>query len=218
MDDLAAAEKAGAWQAWKKVAGSMNPPAMIRMMSDSGLRGRGGAGYPTGDKWRAAAAIDADERYVVANGFEADPGTRLDRTLMESDPHAIVEGVALAAYAIGARRAYVAVRERSTSALTRLQTAVRLAEEAGYIGSNALGTGVDIHIEVIGLPGGMVVGEETTLLRAIQNKRAQPDQRPPYPTRAWAVGPADRRQQRRDAQPRALDRQPRRGRVRRHRR
>lgn len=179
---LAAAEQAGAWQAWKKTAGSMNPPALVRLVADAGLRGRGGAGYSTGEKWRAAAAQEADERYVVANGFEADPGARVDRTLMENDPHAIVEGVALAAYAIGARRAYVAVRANLSLARQRLESAVRLAEEAGYIGSNLLGTGLDVHIEVIGIPGGMVVGEETVLLKAIMNKRAQPDQRPPYPT------------------------------------
>src|SRR5918997_5254280 len=98
---LGAAEEAGAWTAWKKTAGAMNPPALIRLIGDAGLRGRGGAGYPTGDKWRAAAAQDADQRYVIANGFEADPGARLDRTLMENDPHAVIEGAVLAAYAIG---------------------------------------------------------------------------------------------------------------------
>ena len=185
---IAAAEEAGAWAAWKKTAGSMNPPALVRLVADSGLRGRGGAGYLTGAKWRAAAAVDAEERYVVANGFEADPGARLDRTLMENDPHAIVEGLALAAYAIGARRAYIAVRANLTLAQQRLQTAVRLAEEAGYIGSNMLGTGIDLHVEVVGVPGGMVVGEETVLLRALQNKRAQPDQRPPYPSQSGLWG------------------------------
>ena len=134
------------------------------------------------------------------------------------DPHAVVEGLALAAYAVGARRAYIAIRERSTLARQRLETAVRLAEEQGYIGSDALGTGVDVHIEVVALPGGMVVGEETTLLRAIQNKRAQPDQRPPYPSEKGPLRPADRGQQRRDARPRAVDRQQRRRRVRRDRR
>jgi NADH:ubiquinone oxidoreductase subunit F (NADH-binding) len=185
---LDAAEKQGAWQAWKKTVGATNPPALVRLIGESGLRGRGGAAYSTGDKWRAAASIPADERYVVANGFEADPGTQLDRTLMENDPHAIVEGLALAAYAIGARRAYIAVRERATLARQRLETAIRLAEEHGVIGANALMTGVDVHIEVVALPGGMVVGEETVLLRAIQNKRAQPDQRPPFPTEKGLYG------------------------------
>jgi NADH:ubiquinone oxidoreductase subunit F (NADH-binding) len=179
---LAAAEQAGAWSAWKRVATSMSPAAMIRLVSDAGLRGRGGAGFPTADKWRAAAAADADRRYIVANGFEADPGAMVDRTLMENDPHAIVEGVALAAFAVGASAAYIAVRVNLATALRRLTSAVRVAEEAGYIGSDALGAGFDLHVEVVPVSGSMVVGEETVLLHAIENKRAQPDQRPPYPT------------------------------------
>jgi NADH:ubiquinone oxidoreductase subunit F (NADH-binding) len=179
---LAAAEEAGAWAAWKKTAGTTNPPALVRLVTEAGLRGRGGAGYPTGAKWRAAAAQDADERYVVVNAFEADPGARVDRTLMENDPHAIIEGAALAAYAIGARRVYIAVRATLTLARERLTTAVRVAEEAGYIGSDVLGTGLDLNFEIVGIPGSMVVGEETVLIEAIQNKRAQPEQRPPYPT------------------------------------
>src|SRR3954449_12484394 len=185
---LAAAEEAGAWQAWKKTVGTTKPPALVRLVADSGLSGRGGAAYPTGAKWRAAAEEPADERYVVANGFEADPGARVDRTLMETDPHAVVEGVALAAYAVGARRAYIALRDRSTLARQRLETVVRLAEEQGYIGSHAPGSGVDIHGEVVALPGGMVVGEETVLIRAIENKRAQPEQRPPYPSQTGLYG------------------------------
>ena len=180
---IAAAEKAGAWAAWKKTVPSNSPGAVIRAVADAGLRGRGGAGYPTAEKWRVAAGTDADVRYVVANGFEADPGAQVDRALLERDPHAVVEGVALAAYATGATRAYVAVRENQTTALRRLNAAVRAAEEQGYLGSNALGSGYDVHVEVVGVPGGMVVGEETTLIRAIENKRAQPDQRPPYPAR-----------------------------------
>jgi NADH:ubiquinone oxidoreductase subunit F (NADH-binding) len=181
-DTLAAAEKAGAWATWKKAAPTMSPAAVTRLIGDAGLRGRGGAGYPTADKWRAAAAVDADVRYVVANGFEADPGAQVDRTLMERDPHAILEGLALAAYAVGASRGYVAVRANQTTALRRLSSALRAAEEAGFLGTDALGAGFDLHVEVVGLPGGLVVGEETTLMRAIENKRAQPDQRPPYPT------------------------------------
>ncbi len=179
---LSGAEAAGAWSAWKKAATSLSPGAVIRTVSEAGLRGRGGAGYPAADKWRAAAAVDADRRYVVANGFEADPGAMVDRTLMENDPHAIVEGVAFAAFATGASHAYIAVRANLSTALKRLTAAVRAAEEAGYIGSDALGAGIDIHVEVVAIQGGMVVGEETTLLHAIENKRAQPDQRPPYPS------------------------------------
>jgi len=179
---LATAEKAGAWAAWKKSVPSMSPSAVVRLIGDAGLRGRGGAGFPTADKWRAAAAVDADVRYIVANGFEADPGAQLDRTLMERDPHAILEGLALAAYAVGATRGYVAVRQNQTTAMRRLTAALRAAEEAGYLGTDALGSGFDLHVEIVGIPGGLVVGEETTLMRAIENKRAQPDQRPPYPS------------------------------------
>jgi NADH:ubiquinone oxidoreductase subunit F (NADH-binding) len=179
--DLAAAEHAGAWSAWKKAATGQSPQSIARLIGDAGLTGRGGAGYPTATKWRDCAAQDSDVRYVVANGFEADPGAQLDRTLMERDPHAIVEGVAFAAFAVGARKAYIAVRAGMTTAHRRLEKAVAHAEEAGYIGTDALGTGFDIHIEVVAIQGGYVVGEETVLLRAIENKRAQPDQRPPYP-------------------------------------
>jgi NADH:ubiquinone oxidoreductase subunit F (NADH-binding) len=178
---LAQAEAAGAWVAWKKAVPALSPQAVIRVVGDARLRGRGGAGYPAADKWRAAAGVEGHARYVIANGFEADPGAQVDRLLMEQDPHAVVEGVALAAYAIGATHAYIAVHERMTEARRRLTAAVGVAEEAGYIGTNALGSGFDIHVEVVAVPGGMVVGEETTLIRAIENKRAQPDQRPPYP-------------------------------------
>ncbi|HUR16083.1 MAG TPA: NADH-ubiquinone oxidoreductase-F iron-sulfur binding region domain-containing protein [Candidatus Limnocylindrales bacterium] len=179
---LPAAESAGAWSAWKSTVPQTSPQALVRQMTDSGLRGRGGAGYLTGDKWCAAASVDADVRYVVANGFEADPGAQVDRLLMERDPHAIVEGLALAAYAVGATRAYIAVRANMATALRAFTTAVRAAEEAGYLGTGVLGTGYDLHVEVVAIPGGMVVGEETTLIKAIENKRAQPDQRPPFPT------------------------------------
>lgn len=185
---LAAAEQAGAWSSWRRSATTLSPQAVIRAVSDSGLRGRGGAGYPTGDKWRACREADGDDRYVVANGFEADPGAQLDRTLMEGDPHSIVEGLAFAAYAVGARQAYVCVRSTFGRALRRLQAAVAAAEEAGYLGNDALGAGFDLHVDVVPVPGGMVVGEETTLLKALENKRAQPEQRPPYPSRRGLWG------------------------------
>ncbi len=179
---LAAAEKAGAWATWKKTVPQVSPSAVTRLIADAGLRGRGGAGFPAAEKWRAAAAVDADVRYVVANGFEADPGAQVDRMITERDPHAILEGLALAAYAVGASRGYIAVRANQTTSLRRLNAALRAAEEAGYLGTDALGAGFDIHVEIVGVPGGLVVGEETTLMRAIENKRAQPDQRPPYPS------------------------------------
>jgi NADH-quinone oxidoreductase subunit F len=179
--DLEAAERAGAWTAWKKAATGLSPQSIVRLVGEAGLTGLGGAGYSSAAKWRTAAAEPSDVRYAVANGFEADPGARVDRTLMEEDPHAVVEGLAFAAFAVGARRAFVAVRANMGTAQRRLERAVEAATEAGYLGTDALGAGFDLHIEVVAIPGGYVVGEETVLLNAIENKRAQPDQRPPYP-------------------------------------
>lgn len=176
-----AAEGAGAWTAWQQVFGRIAPEALIRMIDEAGLRGRGGAGYRTADKWSACRAAPGEPRYVVANGFEADPGAAADRTLMELDPHAVVEGVALAAYAVGAQDAYICVRTDAALARDRLRAAVRMAEEAGYIGVDVGGRESRPHIEVRALPGGFLVGEETTLLRALEGRRGMPEQRPPYP-------------------------------------
>lgn len=179
---LGAAEAAGAWKGWRKAVAGLSPDQMIRVISDSGLRGRGGGGFPTGQKWRACRAASGSVRHAVANGFEADPGAQLDRTLMELDPHAVLEGLALAAFAVDATQAYVCVDAAATTAATRLRAAIAGAEKAGLLGSDVLGTGRELWVEVTEVTGGFVVGEETVLLRAIENKRAQPDQRPPYPS------------------------------------
>jgi NADH:ubiquinone oxidoreductase subunit F (NADH-binding) len=125
---------------------------------------------------------------VVANGFESDPGAQLDRTLMETDPHAVVEGTALAAYAVRAGTAIIAVNARYTTAVERLQGAIAAAESRGYIGADAMGTGSELRVEVRALSGSFVLGEETVLLRALEDRRAQPDQRPPHPAQKglWA--------------------------------
>jgi NADH:ubiquinone oxidoreductase subunit F (NADH-binding) len=180
-DGLAKAESAGAWRAWRQAVAQLDPEGLIEAVASSGLRGRGGAGYPTAEKWRACRSRDAARRHVVANGYEADPGVQLDRTLMELDPHGIVEGVALAAFAVGAADATIAVKAGYGRAIERLSAAVRQAEERGYIGANALGAGFDLHITVRAVQGAFVLGEETVLLRQLEGKRAQPDQRPPYP-------------------------------------
>ena len=185
--DLAEAEAGGAWEAFRKATSELSPDAVISMISESGLRGRGGAGYPTGSKWRDCASQAATQRYVVANGFEADPGAQLDRTLMERDPHAVVEGVAIAAWAVGAVSAIIAVSANAAVAAERLRTAIDEAEAGGYIGRGSDGSLLEIEVREIA--GSFVVGEETVLLRALENRRAQPDQRPPYPTRSglWAA-------------------------------
>jgi len=176
-----AAEAAGAWTAWKKAVAGIAPEALVGIVEKSGLRGRGGAGFPTGRKWRACAAAAPGERYVVANGFEADPGAQTDRLLMERDPHAVVEGVALAAYAVRATQAIIVVNGSYGTAAARLRAVIAAAEAKGYLGESVLGTSVRLSVEVRELTGSLVTGEETVLLRAVEDRRAQPDQRPPYP-------------------------------------
>lgn len=179
--DIEAAEAAGAWTAWRQAASSLTPEQVTRLVTNAGLRGRGGAGFPTGEKWAACAAERGRTRHVVANGFEADPGALADRTLMETDPHAVVEGVALAAWAVRAQDAIIAVDARATLAIERLTAAIAAAETKGYLGDRAMGTGSPLRIVVRSLSGSFVVGEETVLLRALEDHRAQPDQRPPHP-------------------------------------
>ena len=177
---IADAEAVGAWSAWKDIMPT-SPRAVIRTVAESGLRGRGGAGFPTGEKWRICQAQQSDRKYVVANGYEADPGAHLDRTLMELDPHAVLEGTALAAYAVGATQAYICVKRSYATALRRLRSALRHAEEARYVGVDALDQGFDVRVEIVELDGAFTLGEETTMLYAIQGKKPLPDQRPPYP-------------------------------------
>ncbi len=179
--DIEAAEAAGAWTAWRQAASTLSPEQVIKLVRNAGLRGRGGSGYPTGDKWAACAAERGRTRHVVANGFEADPGAQADRTLMETDPHAVIEGVALAAWAVRAEDAIIAVDARATTAIARLRGALEAAEARGSLGDRVMGTGSALRIEVRPLSGSFVLGEETVLLRALEDRRAQPDQRPPYP-------------------------------------
>jgi NADH:ubiquinone oxidoreductase subunit F (NADH-binding) len=179
--DIEAAEAAGAWTAWRQAAATLTPEQVIRLVGNAGLRGRGGAGFPTGAKWAACAAERGRTRHVVANGFESDPGAQADRTLMETDPHAVVEGVALAAWAVRAEDAIIAVDARATVAVERVRGAIEAAQAKGYLGDRAMGTGSALRIEVRPLSGSFVLGEETVLLRALEDRRAQPDQRPPFP-------------------------------------
>ncbi len=186
VEDLAMAEAGGAWSAWRRATGELSPEAIIHTVAESGLRGLGGAGYPAGSKWRDCVSQPDPVRYVVANGFEADPGAQLDRVLMERDPHLVVEGVAITAWAVGAERAVIAVSSSAPFAAERLSVAVEEATEAGYIGRSAAGP--SLEIEVRELTGSFMVGEETVLLRALEGQRAQPDQRPPYPSRKGLWG------------------------------
>jgi NADH:ubiquinone oxidoreductase subunit F (NADH-binding) len=186
--DLDAAVAAGAFEGLRHAAHELGPTATIAVIAASALRGRGGGGFPTGEKWRTAASQAADRRFVVANGYEADPATRTDRTLMERDPYAVVEGTAIAAWAIGATEAIIAVRADATAAIRSLEAAIGEAEAAGYIGPDALGTGRDLAVTVRPVQGAYLLGEETVLLKALEGRRGQPEQRPPYPAERGLFG------------------------------
>lgn len=180
--DLAAATEAGAFAGLRRAVHDLGPTGIVAEVAAARLRGRGGAGYPTADKWRACAATDAARRYVVANGYGADPSVRTDQMLLESDPFAVVEGVAIAAYAVGAEEAFIAVRAEASQAIRRLEAAIAAAEEARLIGFDMLGSGHDLTITVRPVQGAWMLGEETVLLKALEGKRGQPEQRPPYPS------------------------------------
>src|SRR6478609_5698366 len=179
--DLDAASRAGAFDSLRRVIRNFGATATIAMISGSGLRGRGGAGFPAAVKWRTAANTDAARRYVVINGYGADPATGTDRFLLERDPYAVIEGAAIAAFAIGANDVIVAVRADATEAIRRLEAAIGAATDAGFIGFDAFGSGHDIVVTVRPVQGAYMLGEETVLLKALEGKRGQPEQRPPHP-------------------------------------
>jgi len=179
--DLDAAVAAGAFEGLRRAIRELGPAGTIAEVEASGLRGRGGAGHPTAAKWRAAANTEARSRYVVANGYGADPGSGTDRALLETDPYAVVEGVAIAAFATGAEEAFITVRSTDTEALQRVQAAVDEATSRNVIGDDALGSGRRIEVEVRPVQGAYMLGEETVLLKALDGKRGQPEQRPPHP-------------------------------------
>ncbi len=180
--DLDAAVRAGAFDGLRKVVRDLGATGTIATIAASGLRGHGGAGFPTGEKWRAAVAQPAGQRYVIANGYGADPAVRTDQALLSADPWSVIEGLAIAAFSIGATEAILAVRADDPSLVTGLEGAVLAAEEAGFLGEDAAGTGHRITMSVRPVQGAYMLGEETVLIRALEGKRGQPDQRPPYPT------------------------------------
>jgi NADH:ubiquinone oxidoreductase subunit F (NADH-binding) len=187
-DDLDAATRAGAFEGLRVAVRDLGATGTIATLASSGLRGRGGAGYPTGAKWRVAASTDADQRYVVANGYGADPAVRTDAALMAADPWAVLEGIAIAAFSVGATEAILAVRADDPALVTRLDGALVAAEEAGFLGDDVLGSGHRVTVTVRPVQGAYMLGEETVLLRALEGKRGQPEQRPPYPAERGLFG------------------------------
>lgn len=160
---------------------SMDRADVIKSVLDSGLRGRGGGGFPTGRKWQFAYAQDSDEKYVVCNGDEGDPGAFMDRSILEGNPFAVIEGMMIAGYAIGAKDGYFYVRAEYPVAIKRLKIAVEQAKEHGLLGENILGTGFSFNVHIRLGAGAFVCGEETALLNSIEGKRGMPRPRPPFP-------------------------------------
>jgi NADH:ubiquinone oxidoreductase subunit F (NADH-binding) len=186
--DLDEAVRAGAFDGLRRVIRNFGATATIGTIASSGLRGRGGAGFPAAAKWRLAAGTDAARRYVVVNGYGADPATGTDEYLLEHDPFAVIEGAAIAAFAIGAGEVIVAVRSDATTAIARLGSAIGSATEAGFIGFDILGSGMDVTVTVRPVQGAYMLGEETVLLKALEGKRGQPEQRPPHPAESGLFG------------------------------
>jgi bidirectional [NiFe] hydrogenase diaphorase subunit len=178
----------GGYRALEKVVTTMTPADVLAEVKASGLRGRGGAGYPVGSKWSLLAAAEGPEKYVIANGDEGDPGAFMDRTVMEDDPHRVLEGMAIAAYATGAQRGYIYVRAEYPKAVERLEHALKAARRHRLIGRNVLGTDFSLVIEVRIGAGAFVCGEETALIASIEGRRGTPRLRPPYPTERGLFG------------------------------
>jgi len=171
----------GGYEALGKVLTEMTPDEVIQVVLDSGLRGRGGAGFPTGLKWKLCAPNKADIKYVCCNADEGDPGAFMDRSVLEGDPHAVLEAMAIAGYAIGSSQGYIYVRAEYPIAVQRLKIAIEQAREYGLLGKDIFGTGFDFDIDLRLGAGAFVCGEETALMTSIEGKRGEPRPRPPFP-------------------------------------
>lgn len=176
------------YKALEKVLKKMTSEEVIEVMKNSGLRGRGGAGFPTGKKWELTKSYEADQKYVVCNADEGDPGAFMDRSILEGDPHSVLEAMEIAAYTIGATKGYIYVRAEYPIAVKRLQIAINQAREYGLLGNHILGTDFCFDIEIRLGAGAFVCGEETALLESIEGKRGQPRVKPPYPAESGLWG------------------------------
>ena len=156
---------------------------MIANVAESGLRGRGGAGFPTGVKWKTVADAKGDQKYVVCNADEGDPGAFMDRSVLESDPHSVLEGMAIAAYAVGADQGFIYVRAEYPLAISRLQIAIKQAKQLGVLGSGIFESPFNFTVDLRIGAGAFVCGEETALMASVEGKRGVPRPRPPFPAR-----------------------------------
>ncbi|HCS74111.1 MAG TPA: NADH-quinone oxidoreductase subunit F, partial [Clostridiales bacterium] len=164
------------------------PEEIINIIKASGLRGRGGAGFPTGLKWEFTAKAEGDKKYILCNADEGDPGAFMDRSVLEGDPHAVLEAMTIAGYAVGADQGYIYVRAEYPIAVKRLNIAIDQAREAGLLGKNIFGTNFNFDIEIRLGAGAFVCGEETALIASIEGKRGEPRPRPPFPANKGVFG------------------------------
>jgi NADH-quinone oxidoreductase subunit F len=178
----------GGYRALRKAFLEMTPEQVISEVTNSGLRGRGGAGFPTGRKWEFCRSSPGQKKYVICNADEGDPGAFMDRSILEADPHAVVEGLTIAGYAIGANEGYIYVRAEYPLAVKRVHTALEQALEGGFSGKNILGSGFDFTIHVKEGAGAFVCGEETALMASIESRRGMPRPRPPFPAQSGLGG------------------------------
>jgi bidirectional [NiFe] hydrogenase diaphorase subunit len=185
IDDYIARE---GYAALVKALTELKPSEVIQEVTESGLRGRGGGGYPTGLKWSTVAKATGSPKYVICNGDEGDPGAFMDRSVMEGDPHRVIEGMALAAFAVGANQGYIYVRAEYPVAVARLTTAIREARRRGLLGTNICATQFSFDVEIRLGAGAFVCGEETALIASIEGQRGTPKPRPPYPAVAGLWG------------------------------
>ncbi len=170
------------YSALAKVLTETSPEDVFSVLEKSGLRGRGGAGFPTGTKWRFVNKTKSNKKYVICNADESEPGTFKDRLILEGDPHSIIEAMAIAAYCVGADEGFLYIRGEYALAQERIKNAIRQAEEMGFLGENIFGIGFNLKLHVHAGAGAYICGEETALIESIEGKRGEPRARPPYPT------------------------------------
>lgn len=186
-EDLKAHQNRGGYEAL--IQSLKSPPEdVIQVVSDAGLRGRGGAGFPTGKKWQLTREAPDSPRYLVMNGGEDEPGSKKDRVLLENLPHLVIEGAILAAYAIGAHKVYLYINANYHTAIRSVQDALQEAKEAGFWGENILGSGFHLDFEMVAAPHNYVAGEDTAVLEVIEGKKAWPRQKPPFPVTVGLFG------------------------------
>ncbi|MFC1987971.1 NADH-quinone oxidoreductase subunit NuoF [Chloroflexota bacterium] len=178
----------GGYQALRKVLFSMTPEQVIEEIKKSGLRGRGGAGFPTGTKWEFCRSASGSLKYVICNADEGDPGAFMDRSILEADPHTVIEGLMIAAYAVGVAEGYIYVRAEYPLAVSRLRIALRQAEENGFLGNDVLGSDFSFTVYIKEGAGAFVCGEETALIASIESRRGMPRPRPPFPAQSGLDG------------------------------